>query len=413
MNNHQSTIIQQPTIIIQQSNTLQQQQQQQQQQQLLYQQQLYTQQIYQQQLQKVYEQQMQNQIQSKSPIQTQQQQQIMPQQQQIMLQQQQQIVPQQQQQMIPSSPFQPLYAAQSGSYGGVPQQQVVTTGDKQFMNLSSTGDNSNSFAGTLSSDLPCFPVEDLWIDDEDDDDNNEVVQGQGLERKKDGGKQDLGIKQDGKAKKRRIRSKEQQVQNKIAQQRYRERRKLKYSEMEGTVDELSGTLKLVEEKVTELQNENQNLNNLVQNYEGEIVELRNQLRNLTVTSRMNMDTNMQIQSGGNESHEKWIEEQNLSMSSIRSIMDKHHLLAAENEDNLDALNHADISGEDVEQLGKQLSRYISSSMKLHSDDICMPNRGSLVRHPNLQSDDIQPSCSSYKVYVPVPFKQYADQEKQI
>eukprot|EP01023_Acetabularia_acetabulum_P067397 TRINITY_DN9288_c0_g1_i2.p1 TRINITY_DN9288_c0_g1~~TRINITY_DN9288_c0_g1_i2.p1 ORF type:complete len:413 (-),score=56.80 TRINITY_DN9288_c0_g1_i2:119-1357(-) len=412
MNNHQSTIIQQPTIIIQQSNTLQQQQQQQQQQQLLYQQQLYTQQIYQQQLQKVYEQQMQNQIQSKSPIQTQQQQQIMPQQQQIMLQQQQQIVPQQQQQMIPSSPFQPLYAAQSGSYGGVPQQQVVTTGDKQFMNLS-TGDNSNSFAGTLSSDLPCFPVEDLWIDDEDDDDNNEVVQGQGLERKKDGGKQDLGIKQDGKAKKRRIRSKEQQVQNKIAQQRYRERRKLKYSEMEGTVDELSGTLKLVEEKVTELQNENQNLNNLVQNYEGEIVELRNQLRNLTVTSRMNMDTNMQIQSGGNESHEKWIEEQNLSMSSIRSIMDKHHLLAAENEDNLDALNHADISGEDVEQLGKQLSRYISSSMKLHSDDICMPNRGSLVRHPNLQSDDIQPSCSSYKVYVPVPFKQYADQEKQI
>eukprot|EP01024_Parvocaulis_polyphysoides_P004280 TRINITY_DN1107_c0_g1_i1.p1 TRINITY_DN1107_c0_g1~~TRINITY_DN1107_c0_g1_i1.p1 ORF type:complete len:338 (+),score=53.83 TRINITY_DN1107_c0_g1_i1:670-1683(+) len=315
---------------------------------------------------------------------------------------------QQQQQQQILSPFHlNLSSAQStiGGYGIVPQQQVVTTG--------TPGDNS--FVGT-TSDLPCFPVEDLW--DDDNDDHEVVQQNQQLQQQQQQqqnlSKKDLGINLEGKTKKRRVRSQQQQVQNKLAQQRYRERRKQKFNEMEGTVDQLQGeinTLKHVEQKVTELQNENQNLNNLVQNYEGEITRLRNQLKEMTVTSRMDMNPHMQIQERPNNSESnKLREELNSSMSSIRHIMDKHQLLSAENVDDLNALADADINQEDLEMLGEQLSQYISTSIKLQSEeDSYLPR----LNPPGLCSPTSnEQSCSSFKVYVPVPFLQQPDRHKK-
>eukprot|EP01025_Chloroclados_australasicus_P065706 TRINITY_DN8950_c1_g3_i2.p2 TRINITY_DN8950_c1_g3~~TRINITY_DN8950_c1_g3_i2.p2 ORF type:complete len:257 (-),score=26.40 TRINITY_DN8950_c1_g3_i2:343-1113(-) len=201
-----------------------------------------------------------------------------------------------------------------------------------------------------------------------------------------------------KQKKRRIRSTQQQVQNKLAQQRYRERRKQKYNEMENLVDNLQAklnTLQDTENLVADLKKQNHQLVTQVQQQQHQLNRLQNLVKQYSFNAK---SCNQQIQESDQLQNEL-----KSSVSAIRGIMEKYNLLAGQDTRNLEDAVNPSISEEDLQNLGEMMSRSLQSQLKLYQHDSqylgCTKNTAQSKPMLNCFSQHVQ----NYRVYVSVPF----------
>eukprot|EP01026_Neomeris_dumetosa_P050337 TRINITY_DN4411_c0_g1_i2.p1 TRINITY_DN4411_c0_g1~~TRINITY_DN4411_c0_g1_i2.p1 ORF type:complete len:607 (-),score=102.76 TRINITY_DN4411_c0_g1_i2:360-1955(-) len=182
-----------------------------------------------------------------------------------------------------------------------------------------------------------------------------------------------------KSKKRRIRSAQQQKQNKLAQQRYRERRKQRYTEMESMVSQLQvqlDTMKKVEQQLEEMQGQRESLYIKVQEQENEIAKLRAQVKQLTLSGGVGVADEQLSKCENSEAIGDLINEKDINkvkedlkttVASIRQIMNKYHLLREEEDGDMEPAAGASIDADDLRTVGNLVCRSMAACMKLYQD----------------------------------------------